>query len=55
VKETAKVVVGGGSAAVLFAGASVAEVRRNREHITKVAGVVRLAAMQSIAQRGYDE
>jgi hypothetical protein len=55
VKEMAKIVAGGGSAAVQIAGTNVAEVRRNREHITKVAGMVRLAAMQSIAQRGYDE
>jgi len=55
VKEIANLVAGGGSAAVQIAGANVAEVRRNREHITKVAGMVRLAAMQSIAQREHDE
>ena len=44
-KEIAKIVAGGGSAEVQIAGTNVAEVRRNREHITKVAGMVRLASM----------
>jgi hypothetical protein len=51
VKEIAKIVAGG----MQIVGANVAEFRRNREHITKVGGMVRLAAMQSISQRGYDE
>jgi hypothetical protein len=54
-KEIAKIMAGGGSAAVQIAGSNVAEVRRNREHITNVAGMVRQAAMQSNVQRGYDE
>ena len=54
-KEIANIVAGGRSAAVQIGGANVAKVRRNWEHIAKVAGMVRLAAMQSIAQRGHDE
>jgi hypothetical protein len=55
VKGIAKIVADIGSASVQIAEADVAEIRRNREHIKTVPGVVRLAAVQNIAQREHEE